>query len=123
MLRHSENSDGKGNLIVNGTWSAKVIALATGVTSINPSEGTYTFQNAKGTLNCNLLSQPKTAEGVVEGIWGTGVMEDGVELKSGAWVSLAGEIGSNAINGEIGFMVRFSTFPAYVTEPATLKKQ
>lgn len=118
-----ENSDGKGNLIVNGTWSAKVIALAPGVTSVNPSEGTYTFQNAKGTLNCDLLSQPKTAGGVVEGIWGTGVIEDGVEVKSGAWVGLAGEIGSNAINGEIGFMVRFSAFTAYVTGPITLKKQ
>ncbi len=118
-----ENSDGKGNLIVNGTWNAKVIALAPGVTSVNPSEGTYTFQNAKGTLNCDLLSQPKTAEGTVEGIWGTGVIEDGVELKSRAWVGLVGEIGSNAINGEVGFMVRFSAFTAYVTEPVTLRKQ
>lgn len=109
-----ENSDGKGNLIVNGTWNAKVIALAPGVTSVEPSEGTYTFQNAKASLACDLIGQPKTVNGTVETIWSS---------NEAAWVGLAGEIVNNAINGEVGFMARFGAFTAYANGPITLKKQ
>ncbi|MCX7968576.1 MAG: carboxypeptidase-like regulatory domain-containing protein [Armatimonadetes bacterium] len=108
-----ENSEGKGNLIVNGSWSARVIALAPDVTSVEPSEENYSFQNEKATLSCDLIDQPKTVEGVVEKIWNN----------AGAWVGLAGEIGTSAINGQVGFMARFGAFTAYVNEPVTLKKQ
>lgn len=82
------------------------------MTSVESSEGAYSFQNEKATLSCDLIDQPKTVEGVVEKIWNN----------AGAWVGLAGEIGTSAINGQVGFMARFGAFTAYVNEPVTLKK-
>ena len=92
-------TDGRqtGNMIVNGTWNAQVIALAPGVTNIEPSSGTYTFQNVKGDVE--IVYDPNSRPIVVQG----SLMNTWSDAAAG--VGIAGEISGSKINADVGFVL------------------
>jgi len=110
-------TDGRqtGNMIVNGTWSAQVIALAPGVTNIEPSSGTYTFQNVKGDVEIvydpNL--RPIVVQGSLTNTWSN----------AAAGVGIVGEISGSRINADVVFVPRFGPFMPTHTKSVTLNRQ
>jgi len=109
------NGSRTGNMIVNGTWTARVIALAPGVTNIEPSSGTYTFQNVKGDVEIEYdpNSRPIVVQGSLTSTWSN----------AAAGVAVVGEIGGSKIEGTVGFVPRFGPFTPTYTKSVTLNRQ
>jgi len=110
-------TDGRqtGNMIVNGTWSAQVIALAPGVTNIEPSSGTYTFQNVKDEVEIvyDPNSRPIVVQGSLTNTWSN----------AAAGVGIVGEISGSRINADVVFVPRFGPFMPTHTKSVTLNRQ
>jgi len=110
-------TDGRqtGNMIVNGTWNAQVIALAPGVTNIEPSSGTYTFQNVKGDVEIvyDPNSRPIVVQGSLMNTWSN----------AAAGVGIVGEISGSRINADVVFVPRFGPFMPTHTKSVTLNRQ
>jgi len=110
-------TDGRqtGNMIVNGTWSAQVIALAPGVTNIEPSSGTYTFQNVKDEVEIvyDPNSRPIVVQGSLMNTWSN----------AAAGVGIVGEISGSRINADVVFVPRFGPFMPTHTKSVTLNRQ
>ncbi|MFA0741771.1 MAG: hypothetical protein DFNUSKGM_001888 [Candidatus Fervidibacter sacchari] len=104
-----------GNMIVNGTWSAQVIALAPGVTNIEPSSGTYTFQNVKDEVEIvyDPNSRPIVVQGSLMNTWSN----------AAAGVGIVGEISGSRINADVVFVPRFGPFMPTHTKSVTLNRQ
>lgn len=109
------NGSRTGNMIVNGTWTARVITLAPGVTNIEPSSGTYTFQNVKGDVEIEYdpNSHPIVVQGSLMNTWSD----------AAAGVGIVGEISGSKINADVGFVPRFGPFMPTYTKSVTLNRQ